>query len=109
VLIPAAYFSSREGGLKCTTQTEGRGAPKLFTRRAAERELVKSLRHYGVGACLDLPDYSDTTDSDGEEASSGPVHSPSSPLKVPAKQKEPPSSVEPEISAKKAKRWLESL
>jgi hypothetical protein len=78
-------------------------------REKVERDLAKFFRHYGVDACFDIPDYGDTTDSDGEEASPGLVHSPAFPSKVPTKRREAPSSAEPEFSAKKAKQWLESL
>lgn len=75
-----------------------------------QRDLARCLRQYGVDAYFDIPDYGDVTDSDGEESSSGPVgSSASSSPKVPAKRPAETSSAGPEISAKKAKRWLESL
>jgi hypothetical protein len=75
----------------------------------AQRELAKVLRHFGLDACYDIPDYGDVTDSDREKARSVVADSHAFPLKMPAKRKEASSYVETGISAKKAKQWLESL
>jgi len=78
-------------------------------RAMMERELTRTLRGCGADALFDLPYVSDDNSSDEMSCSDGAYRFTSPPPIIPEKRAANLDPQEPQISAKKAKRWLESM
>jgi len=83
---------------------------KTLARHARiEQGFLRLLRRHGVDAAFDLPDVSNDSTSDEMSCSDGAYRAASNPPIIPANRTVDMDPQEPQISAKKAKRWLESL